>query len=154
MRKVIWFATIAIAIICFACFPQGQCDSVFVEYCATGDQNCQGHIIDATHWESGPLSGSWLGYGPEQIYLMHFRDAVTGDEISGDIMNIDGFVGAVTNPDTPGNNFAPCAGNLCEYTTNDSSSFFVKNDTCSSEFFRVVVTLDPSSVNVADAGTE
>ena len=147
-------AIAAVAMVAPACFPQGQCDGVFTEYCAAGDPNCQGHIVSATQWESGPISGKWLSFGPEGLYLIHLRDAQTGQVLSGTTLQTIGYVGAVETPDTIGNNYAPCAGNLCEFTDNDSSSFYVRNDTCSTEFFRFVVTLDPATASISDGGAE
>ena len=154
MRRIV-IAAIAIAIVTVACFPQGECESPFVEYCFAGDPNCQGHIIDATHWESGPIDGAWLPYGPEQVVEMHMRDAVTGQLLSGDIVGVFGLVGATQSQDA-GILPAPCAGQLCEVLYGqdglDPSTFDIKNDTCSSEFLHVVVTIVPSAAS--DAGAE
>lgn len=151
MRKLVALA--ACAALSTACFPQGQCESSpsFVDYCGVGDPNCQGHIVDATHWESGPMVGNWLTYGPEQTLLMHFRDANTNQVLTGDVANVDVSISAVEQPMSANNQATVCSGNPCEYAINtDSSSVFVKNDTCASYFVRVYVTIEPS----ADAGTE
>ena len=152
MRRALALA--ACAALSIACFPQGMCESnpSFVDYCGAGESGCQGHIIDATHWESGPVSGDWLTYGPEQTILFHFRDATTGAVLSGQVLDYQVFVGSTEQPDN-GGNFIPCSGNLCEITdNNDGSSVFVKNDTCASYFIRVVLTINPTPTT--DAGTE
>ncbi|HEY2369293.1 MAG TPA: hypothetical protein VGH87_23005, partial [Polyangiaceae bacterium] len=64
-----------------ACQVQGNCETTpsFIDYCATvDDPSCQGHVINATQWESGPQNGNFLNYGAEQVYHMHFRDAQNG----------------------------------------------------------------------------
>ena len=131
-----------------ACFPQGQCETAAIDYCYAGDPNCQGHILDATHWESGPIDGNWLQYDPEELITMHLRDAVTGQVLSADRMLIDVYVAASLKPTAGGPLPAPCAGMLCENLQTDSSSFFLKNDTCSPQFVYVMVEIIPT----ADAG--
>lgn len=149
-RKILAVVLAATAVAVGACFPQGQCQTPYQEYCFAGDKSCQGHIIDATHWESGPVYGAWLPYGPEATIKMHFRDAVTGDVLSGKIVDFSGRVGATAVQDPSGVFPGECATQLCEWLQDpaDPTSVDVRNDTCSSEFFYVLVTIDPST----DAG--
>ena len=151
MLRALAFASLALG-----CQVQGQCSSSFVEYCGTGaggDTTCQGHIIDATHWESGPQNGNFLPYGPEQLYHLNFRDAQTGQVLSGELANAFVEVSASQKGNAPGNNWIPCGDQLCDITYDQNQSgMFVRNDTCASYFFRVVVTVIPGTS--ADAGTE
>jgi hypothetical protein len=148
MVRALVFASLALG-----CQVQGQCATTpaFVEYCAAGDNTCQGHIIDTTHWESGPLTGNFLTFGAEQTYHLHFRDAKTGQVLSGYPVGHEIQVGATQRPDVLGSAYIPCGDQLCELTDDpDQSSLWVKNDTCQSYFFRVIVEVSTS----ADAGTE
>ena len=135
-----------------ACQVQGNCETTpaFVDYCATAnDPSCQGHVIDATHWESGPQNGNFLNYGAEQVYHMHFRDAQSGQVISGTLGNLFAQVSASEQGNS--NNWIVGADQLVEATFDaDGSGITIRNDTCGAYFFRVVVTLVPP----ADAGTE
>ncbi len=152
MRELLALA--ACAAFVTSCFPQGQCESTpsFVDYCgAASDPNCQGHIVDSTHWESGPMVGNWLVYGPEQTYLMTLRDKATGAILNGTLADVAVSISAVEQPNTPGNQGTVCAGNACEFSVNDAQSVYVKNDTCASYFVRVYVTMEPSA---GDASTE
>jgi hypothetical protein len=124
-----------------------------VDYCSVGDPACQGHVIDATHWESGPQDGTFLNYGAEQQYHMHFRDAQTGQVISGELVSLLIQVSASQKGNAPGNNWIPCGDQLCiNNFDGDQSGIVVQNDTCGSYFFRVVVTLIPPTSS--DAGTD
>jgi hypothetical protein len=147
-------ATLAIV----ACFPQNQCQAQPGEYCASAGGTCKGHVIDATHWESGPMTGAWLDFGHAKNWLMHFRDGVTGNQLQGDIIDIQGFISPNPKPndiDAGGTQFAPCAGNLCElkiYPDGTGWEASVINDTCADYFIYVIVTTAP--VANADAGTD
>ena len=141
---------VAVAVLgVIACFPQGQCESPAVDYCSAGDPNCHGHIIDATHWESGPIDGNWLAYDPEEVLTMHLRDAVTGQVLSAENMILNVQIGASLNPGVDGPLPVPCAGMNCEAKQWDASTFELKNDTCSPQFVYVMVETIP----MADAGT-
>jgi hypothetical protein len=157
VRKVI-VAAAAVAALGVACFPQGLCESPFVDYCGPGDTTCQGHIVGSNQWQSGPIDGAWLPYGPEQTILMHLRDAATGQTLSGTILTVYGAIGAVQTQGVGGPFPGPTAGNIGEFWQGpDSSSVYVRNDTCSSEFVYVVVTLDPATaaiVGPGDAGAD
>ena len=150
MRKLIALAIAAFAIV--ACFPQGQCEAnpPVVDYCGPTDATCQGHVIDATHWESGPVMGKWLPYEPSEVITMHMRDATTGQVLSGQITSFNGYVGATQVQDPNGTLPAQCAGTLCEELQLDPSSFKVENFTCATQYFYAVVTIVPT----ADAGTD
>ena len=156
MRKAV-VAALAVAVGAVGCFPQGMCESAFRDYCSEGDPTCQGHIVGSSQWQSGPIDGKWLAFGAEQTILMHLRDAVTGQTLSGKPLTIYEAVSAVETQTSSGPFPAINAGNLGEWDLGpDSSSGFVRNDTCSSDFVYVVVTLDPATATIAgpaDAGT-
>ena len=162
MRKAILaFAFVSFAIV--ACFPQGQCSGSFVDYCGPGDGTCQGHIVDANHWISGPIEGTWLDFSREKTILMHFRDAKTGATLSGLVTWTDVAVSVSSTLAQSPNQYVPCAGNLCEADPQAddagiASAIFVKNDTCSDYFTYVYVTLDPATATISggtsDAGTD
>ena len=147
---------IAIALACAAmlsaCQVQGNCSTSpsFIDYCATASEpSCQGHIIDATHWESGPESGTFLSYGAEQTYHLHFVDAKTGKGIAGELAGPP-FVQVSA---TQGGEWIDGADQLAVFRSDaDGSGLTIRNDTCAPYFFRVVVTIIPSTS--ADAGTE
>jgi hypothetical protein len=158
MRSLVIGLICAAAIGAVACQVQGSCETTpsFVEYCAGGptDTTCQGHVIDATHWESGPQNSAFLNFGAEQVYHLNFRDAQTGQVISGKLGGLLCQVSAVPQGNAAGNNWIPGGEQLCEVSQFDEAAgtMFVRNDTCGSYFFRVVVTLIPNTS--ADAGTE
>ena len=155
MRRALIVAACVAAIGAVACQTQGFCESTppSIEYC-TGSANdvvpCQGHIIDSTHWESGPQSGNFLSFGASQTYHLNFRDAKTGQILSGQLANAMIQVGSVQDPNVGGGSWIICSVGLCNVTALDPTSLYVQNGTCSPYFFRVVVTLIPPS----DAGTE
>lgn len=131
-----------------ACFPQGQCETAAIDYCYAGDPNCQGHILDATHWESGPVDGNWLEYDPEELITMHLRDAVTGQVLSAQRMVMNVQIGASLKPGVDGPLPVSCAGMNCAAKQMDASTFEVQNQTCSPQFIYVLVETIPT----ADAG--
>jgi hypothetical protein len=157
VRKAV-VAAVAVAALGVACFPQGMCESPFVDYCGPGDPTCQGHIIPPNQWQSGPIDAAWLPYGPEQTILMHLRDAVTGQTLSGTLVWVNGAIGANQTQGVGGPFPGPTAGNIGEFWQGpDSSSVYVRNDTCAGEFVYVIVTLDPSTAVISapgDAGAE
>jgi hypothetical protein len=154
MRKTLML--FALAALTTSCFSQSMCSSSqsFVEYCQAGDTSCQGHIIDATHWESGNLFGNWLNFGAEQNILIHFRDAQTGATLSGNVISWDVYLNASQNLATSPNQLVPCAGNACELDPlQDGSATYLKNDTCAPYFVRLVVTFS-AAITATDAGAE
>ena len=152
LRHVIACAVAAGAVV--ACFPQGAClsDPPFVEYCGPNDNTCQGEILDATHWRSGPIDGNWLNFSRERTIRMHFRDAKTGATLSGKYTWSDVAISVSVSQSDPPNQYVPCAGNNCELTINvvDGSTIDVRNDTCADYFVYLVATVYPN----ADAGSE
>ncbi|HEY1957077.1 MAG TPA: hypothetical protein VGH28_15765 [Polyangiaceae bacterium] len=162
MRKLIalFFAGAATV----ACFPQGQCtsDPGFVDYCGPGDTTCQGQILDANDWISGPISSQWLNFSREKTILMHFRDAKTGATLSGNFIEADVNINVSSTLATPPNQFVPCAGGNCEENQLvDSASglatgVYVTNGTCSDYFVYVYVTLSQGTITggISDAGTD
>ena len=136
-----------------ACFPQGQCEGSYVDYCSPGDTTCQGALVDANHWVSGPLMGDWLDFGHERHYLMHLRDGQTGATLAGEIVDFECYVSPVKRPNVPGQQFAPAAGNLCElHVSGGDLTLDVLNDTCADYF--VYVTVTSVGTGAADAGTD
>ena len=155
MRKVLF--VLVLAIIAVACFPQNQCNYQFVEYC--GGMNtvpCQGHLINANEWESTSFVGSWLTYGHAMTIHVHPVDAMTGEHITGAIDHFEAFVSPTQRPNDPGNQSAPCAGNLCEWNfqpdPNGDFVFDVHNDTCAEYFVYIHVWTQPGSP--VDGGSE
>jgi hypothetical protein len=146
------------------CTPANECQFQWFEYCKPGvvDPNipCNGHLIDATHWESGPLLGNWLAFAHGTNWFMHFRDGVTGQELAlGDTIHIDVGVSAEQRPNDPGNEFSNGAGNLDGLhvyvdTGPDGGAIGwaadVHNETCADYFVYVFVTAFPT----ADAGAQ
>jgi hypothetical protein len=160
-----------------SCFPQNQCDYQYAEYCAVDagpDAPCMGQLLSPTQWQSGPFEGNWLDFSQNKNWYMHLRDGVTGQELLGDIINVEGYVSPEQNPNDPnasGNQFAPCAGNLCEiYGVPDGPdggptggwALNVHNDSCAVYYVRVIVTTTgPGDAGVSaasdastDAGSE
>ena len=154
LRHVVACAFAACAVV--ACFPQGAClsDPPFVDYCGPNDNTCQGEILDATHWRSGPIDGTWLNFSRERTILMHFRDAKTGATLSGKYAWADVAISVTPQLSDPPNQYVPSAGNNSEVNPlDDGSGVFVKNDTCADYFVYVYATIYPSAPP-ADAGTE
>ncbi len=138
-----------------SCFPQGACSSNpgFVDYCGPGDTTCQGKILDATHWQSGPIEGTWLDFSREKLIQMHFRDAQTGATLSGNLADVAISINVSSSLAAPPNQAVPCAGNNCEYLpATDGSGVLVKNDTCTDYFVYVVATVYPTTS--ADASVD
>jgi hypothetical protein len=152
MRRAVALALAAAAPIA-ACFPQNQCAFTWKEYCAQGDPSCQGHLIDANTWESGPIDGDWLDYAHNTNWFMHFRDGVTGQQLEGDLVAVQAWISPVARPNDPGNQFSQAAGNLAEfhvYTDGSGWAADVHNDSCADYFLYVRATSTPSP----DASTE
>jgi hypothetical protein len=143
-----------------SCFPQGACTSNpgFVDYCGPGDTTCQGVILDATHWQSGPINGAWLNFSREKTILMHFRDAQTGATLSGNLANVAISINVSASLSDSPNQAVPCSGNNCEYTPlGDGSGVYVRNDTCGDYFVYAYATIYPSAdagADASDASTE
>ncbi len=137
-----------------SCFPQGACSSnpSFVEYCGPGDTTCQGKILDATHWQSGPMEGNWLNFSREKLVLMHFRDAQTGAVLSGDLVDVQIFINSSASFSAPPNQAVPAAGNNAEFTPAPPDGVYVKNDTCADYFVYVYATVYPNAAT--DAGAD
>jgi hypothetical protein len=154
MRKlVIGFASLA-AIGAVACQTQGFCEStpVSFEYCSGNSTDpipCQGSITNGV-WESGPLGGNFLSWGAGQTIHMTFRDAQTGQVLSGEAFPIQVEVGAVVKPNVGGGSWIIGTDGLANLTQLDPTSLFVQNGTCSPYFVRVVASVVPP----ADAGSE
>jgi hypothetical protein len=156
MRELVIGVACAAAIGAVACQVQGQCSSTGVDYCSAGDTTCQGHIVhttDGTYWESGPQDGAFLSFGPSQAYHLHFRDAQSGEILSGEILEKPWIqVSAVEQGNAPGNSFIDCSVGLCNFNIDqDKSSMWVQNGSCGAYWFRVVVKVTST---ITDAGTE
>jgi hypothetical protein len=153
LRHVIACAVAAGAVV--ACFPQGACtsDPAVVDYCLPGDSSCQGKILDANHWESGPINGTWLNFSRERTINMHFRDAQTGATLSGNYVWADVAINVAPQLSDPPNQYVPSAGNNSEITPFvDGSGLSLRNDTCADYFVYVYATIYPNAP--ADAGSE
>ncbi|HEX4513652.1 MAG TPA: hypothetical protein VH054_08955, partial [Polyangiaceae bacterium] len=125
----------------------------FVEYCSgssTDPYPCQGHVIDATHWESGSQFADFLNYGAEQTFHVHFRDAQNPNQvISGELESM--FVQISAQQQGNSSQWINGADQLSVASYDaDESGMTIRNDTCGAYFFRVVVTLIPPG----DAGSE
>jgi len=167
MVKRLALALVVVAIGVLACMPQDQCNPTYTEYCAVNGNsivNCTGQLVDANTWQSGPILGTWLDFAHATDMHMHLRDGLTGAELLGEIVNIQGYVSPQQRPNDPvgGNQFAPCAGNLCElhvYPDGPDGGatggwvIDVINDSCADYFAYVVVTTAPVGSS-ADASTE
>jgi hypothetical protein len=155
MRRAIIAATCIAAIGVVACQVQGSCETTpsFVDYCSQGDTTCQGRIDafpDVIYWQSAPQDAAFLNYGAEQVWHMHFRDA-QGRSTSGTLSNL--LVQVSASQQGNATNWIVGADQLVEPTMDaDGAGITIRNDTCGSYFFRVVVTLIPNSP--ADAGTD
>lgn len=157
MREVVIGVACAIAIGALACQTQGFCESSppSVEYCGSGEElfPCQGHIwLDGLHWDSGPLDGNFLPFGAGQTFHMTFRDAQTGNVLSGQFVEASVQVGSVQKPNVGGGSWIECSVGMCNFTVLDPTSIYVQNGTCSPYFFHVIVTVSPTIST--DAGTE
>ncbi len=161
MRKLVIGAVCAAALGAVACQVQGSCETTpaFIEYCSGNDASdagapCQGHIDafpDVIYWQSAPQDAAFLNYGAEQRWHMHFRDEQTGTTVSGTLANLLVQVSASQNGNAT--NWIVGADQLVEPTMDgDGAGISIRNDTCGSYFFRVVVTLIPNTPT--DAGTE
>ena len=137
-----------------ACQIQGACESspASFEYCSGNASDpipCQGSIKNGV-WESGPLDGNFLTWGAGQTIHMTFRDAQSGQVLSGEAFPIQVEVGAVTKPNVGGGSWIIGTDGLANLTQLDPTSLFVQNGTCNPYFLRVVVGVIPPT----DAGAD
>ncbi|MGH7283317.1 MAG: hypothetical protein ACRELY_17460 [Polyangiaceae bacterium] len=137
-----WLLLAAIVVTMFAPGCQGrECESIgFTDY---GMAPGEGHLVDANTWESTPNNGTWLPFGPYQTWVFH----PVGLE-GRDLVYILPYVSADPDPNDPGKNFAPAAGNLAEIGAgSDSRAVFVSNSTCDPHYIRIVIVADPAQPN-------
>ena len=128
----------------FACTPENQCQFQWVEVCQSGDTSCAGNLIDPTHWESGPIAGPWMDFSHNKNIHIHLRDAVSNAQLTGSELEVYGYVSPVATPNAPGQQYAPCAGNLCElHYEHDGTTpgwvLDVHNDSCADYFVYIAV---------------
>jgi hypothetical protein len=166
LKHLLGIATV-VGIAIAACYPQGEsCDYQYAEYCAADAGAdaplCLGHLIDPNTWQSGPLLGSFLNFGPNMNWHMHLRDGVTNAELLGQPYIVYSFVSPEAVPNTPGNQFAGTAGNLGEYNLQPDGpdggatggwTIDVNNDTCA-QYYVYLVVLSTGGPALADAGTD
>ena len=154
------FITSAIAL-ATSCTPENQCQYQDVGFCSPnpnpGDPTCTGRLLDSTHWQSGPIDGTWQDFSHNKSVDIHLRDAVTGDQLLGDIFNLECYTSPVANPVSPGQQFAGGAGNLCEFfLAHDGDTpgwvVTVHNDTCADYFVYLAVEAVPTGG--ADGGAD
>jgi len=157
MRKTLFVLGVA----ALGCSSDNSCDYQYGEYC--GGQNtapCAAQIINGSEWESGPLVGSWLGYGHNMDWHMHLRDS-SGAVLTGTIDHYEAQISPAQIPNGPqgvGNEAQPCAGNLCEWSfqpDGDTGSwvFDVHNDSCADYYVWVHVWMQPGTSAITDGGT-
>ncbi len=139
-----------------ACLPAGKCDASWSEYCLDAGGNCQGHLIDAYTWESGPIDGDFMEFPHERNWFMHLRDGRTGALIAGrNIGDITVQLSAVQRPSDPYQRFAEASGNLTQIHLDGDQALDALNDTCADYFVRVLVHNVPDAdAGPADAASE
>jgi hypothetical protein len=169
LKQILLGSAVVVIVTAVACYPQGEsCDYQYAEYCAADAgpdaTPCMGQLIDPYTWQSGPLIGTFLDFGPQMDWHMHLRDGVTGAELLGNILTVTSYVSPEAVPNAPGNQFAQTAGNLAEYNLQADGpdggptggwAIDINNDSCATYFVRVLVTsTGPGDAGVADAASE
>ena len=120
-------------------------------------------VVDATHWQSGPIDGAWLDYpGARQIVL--FPNVVPGPgytlpgNFPGPYTNIFVYVSPNEDANGPGSNWTLASGNIAEVTTALLGTQWivsVTNASCAQYYVRVVVErAEPDASAPDDAGAE
>jgi hypothetical protein len=106
----------------------------------------QGEAVDATHWESTPVSGqAYLSFHGERTWVLDPRPWM-GNALP---LGYEAYVAFTPYPDADGGaGFAEAPGNLAEFTQLPDGRVQVLNDTCAQYYLRVVLTY-PEGTTVA-----
>jgi hypothetical protein len=101
---------------------------------------CAGEPIDADHWESGPVDGTYLDFHGERTWVLD----PSGWMGSRKPFDYEAYLALSPQPNAEGGSgFAQSAGNLAELTLSqvgDAWQVEVLNDTCAQYYLRVVLT--------------
>lgn len=113
---------------------------------------CAGEPIDATHWESGPVTGTYLDFHGERTWILD----PSGWMGSRKPFDFEADLALVSQPNAEGGTgFAQSAGNLAEFTLSQVGNGWqvrVLNDTCAQYYLRVVLTYPAIDASSGDAG--
>jgi hypothetical protein len=168
LKQILLGSAVVVIVTAVACYPQGEsCDYQYAEYCAADAgpdaTPCLGQLIDPYTWQSGPLVGTFLNFGPQMNWHMHLRDGMTGAELLGQPYNVYSFVSPEPVPNGPGNQFAGTAGNLAEYNFQPDGpdggatggwTIDVLNDSCAQYYVNIVVVATGPGDAGPDASTD
>jgi hypothetical protein len=104
--------------------------------------------VDDSTYETGPIDGVWLDYGPLQGYLLQIPSTRP-------VISIEPYVSVAKDQREEGSNFSLAAGDLAiihDVRIPENTSFtqiHIKSRTCAQYYFRAVVRLAPPA---QDAG--
>jgi hypothetical protein len=124
------------------CFGH-ECEGDQVDY---GLSMNEGDFIDMDTWESGPVDGKWLKTPPERTWVVHVPSWASQGREPNEFM---AYVSADEKPNASGSssNWTLGSGNLVIFEQASPGTVRVRNDTCASWYFRVVL-------RAAAAGTD
>ena len=121
-----------------------RCDGSEATYGLTPGE---GSLVDDETWQSTPLSGPWLEFGPERVWTFDLR-GVAGPR---EILEVLAYVSEAEEPNggdaAPRGraSFAVAGGNLAVMRLVEPGVFTVRNATCARYFVRVTARLGPAS---------
>ena len=115
---------------------------------------CAGEPIDANHWESGPVTGTYLDFHGERTWVLD----PSGWMGSRKPFDFEAYLAFDAQPNAEGGDgFAQSAGNLAEFTVSkvgDGWQVQVLNDTCAQYYLRVVLSYPAMASASGDAGSD
>jgi hypothetical protein len=139
VRRVRAFGCASAAVAAIAvpgCFGR-ECDGITAEW---GLAPNQGEFLDPDTWESSPVDGKWLKFGPKSTWVLH----VPSWQASGrEPAEFFAYVSSAESPNDGGDDAFPnwtlAVGNLAEFQAAFPGRVNVHNDTCSQYYVRVVL---------------
>jgi len=127
-------------------------------------------LIDATHWQSGPIDGNWIDYpGERSIFLFpNLVPSASGappalpGNFPGPYTNVSVYVSPNQDANAIGSNWTLGSGNIAEVSivdpgsSNPSGAYIaVTNASCAQYYVRVVVErAEPDASAPDDAGAD
>jgi hypothetical protein len=104
---------------------------------------------DPNRWESNPLAGTWINYGPDQDIIVNF-------DAGGRLPNqVDVYISQAQTPIATFDAYALATGNVAELVITVDKQLSVRNHTCEQYYVRIIATFTPPDAGAPlDAATE
>ncbi len=145
------FAPLPLALLVLSTIPSAgcfdrSCEDTFVERPAGS-----GRLLDNDTWESNPIDGEWLDYGPRRTIF--FRWPEFGGRRPELLLP---YISSSQTPLSPtnGDTFTLAGGDLATFTSLTADGVFVRNNTCAQYYIRLVASAARSDDSVQDAGSD